>query len=225
MPEDLRRSLAEQTRRFAGLVDRVVPLDITPPAEGFQEPDYGGAALKSALLDVMPSAYRQTFLAAEGPGGLADLYTQQFLSYILSYSVLALSAGAIPVPGVTLLILPTIQKRMVRHLAELHGQPFQAEHFTELAASLRSAAIWWTPSYVRIGQVHSLCRCGHRWGAEPTRRPPGAPERRPVSTTARCKPANLRCPRNYARYYPGATRAWSRKSWKKDASTVAMASG
>ncbi len=137
VPEDLRRSLAEQTRRFAGLVDRVVPVDITPPAEGFQEPNYGGEALKSALLDVMPSAYRQTFLAAEEPGALADLYTRQFLPYILSYSVLALSAGAIPVPGVTLLILPTIQKRMVRHLAELHGQPFQAEHFTELAASLR----------------------------------------------------------------------------------------
>src|SRR5205807_3204940 len=50
--EPLHRSLAEQERRFAGLVDRVVPIDLTRPEEGFAEPNYGGELLKAVLLEV-----------------------------------------------------------------------------------------------------------------------------------------------------------------------------
>src|SRR5262245_31711446 len=60
IPEDLRRSLAEQRRRFEGLVDHSVPVDLTPAEEGFQEPNYGGEQLKHALLEALPGAYRQT---------------------------------------------------------------------------------------------------------------------------------------------------------------------
>src|SRR6516162_5189067 len=41
VPEPLLRSLEEQRRRFAGLVDKVVPVDLTWPEEGFTEANYG----------------------------------------------------------------------------------------------------------------------------------------------------------------------------------------
>ena len=136
-PTDLVRSIAEQTQRFEGLADRVVPVDITPAAEGFHEANYGGEALKAALLAVLPAAYRQTFLTVEeANSSLRDLYARHATPFITFYSLLATAAGAIPVPWVDLLILPGIQTRMIHHLAKLYGQPFKAQHFGELAGAL-----------------------------------------------------------------------------------------
>lgn len=137
VPEDLRRSLAEQERRFAGLVNAVVPVDLTPVEEGFTEPNYGGEQLRKVLLDQLPSAYRQTLLTLdESTSGLSDLYQKMSLPHIIGYSALAASAGAIPIPWIDLLILPGIQAKMMQQLAEIYGQPLNATRFAELAGSL-----------------------------------------------------------------------------------------
>jgi uncharacterized protein (DUF697 family) len=137
VPEDLARSLAEQRRRFSGLYDREVAVDLTPAEEGFAEPDYGGEALRAALLDLLPAALRQTLLTLkEAMSDLQDLYEQQATPYIVGYSTLAATAGAIPVPLVDLAVLSGIQSRMVYHLAKLYGQPMDAKRFLELAGTL-----------------------------------------------------------------------------------------
>jgi len=133
----LQRTLEEQQRRFEGLVDFVVPLDLTPPAEGFNDPDYGGARLKQVLLDVLPAAYRHTLLTLDtATRELQDLYARHALPHILGYSSLAATAGAIPIPWVDLLIIPGIQTRMIYHLAEFYGQPLSGRRFMELAGTL-----------------------------------------------------------------------------------------
>lgn len=135
--ENLQRSLAEQERRFRGLVDRIVAVDITRPEEGFTEPNYGGEQLKQALLDMLPSAYRQTLASlGEATRELQDLYARRALPHIIAYSMLAATAGAIPVPWLDLLILPGIQTRMIFHLAQFYGQPLTGKRFLELASSL-----------------------------------------------------------------------------------------
>ena len=137
VPENLRRSLEAQRQRFAGLVDRVVPVDLTPPEEGFAEPNFGGSALQQAVLEVLPAAYRLTFLTVEEASrSLSDLYARHTLPYVIFYSLLAGTAGALPVPWVDLLILPAIQTRLIHQLAQLYGQSFQAKHFGELASAL-----------------------------------------------------------------------------------------
>jgi uncharacterized protein (DUF697 family) len=137
VPEDLRRSLDEQKRAFAGLVDRVVPVDLTPAAEGFTVPDYGGPQIKQALLEVLPAGYRQTLLTLdEATAELKDIYARHALPRILGYSTLAATAGAIPVPWVDLLILPGIQTQMIYHLARFYGQPLSGTRFLELASTL-----------------------------------------------------------------------------------------
>jgi uncharacterized protein (DUF697 family) len=135
--ESLTRSLAEQRERFKGLFDEVVPLDLTPPEEGFADPTYGGEQLKETVLGVLPSAFRQTLLTLEdAKRELQDLYARQALPHIAGYSTLAASAGAIPVPWLDLLIIPAVQSRMIFHLGQLYGQPLSATRFLEVASTL-----------------------------------------------------------------------------------------
>ncbi len=137
LPEGLTLNIGAQKKRFQGLCDFVVPMDLTPPAEGFNDADYGGPRFKEVLLEALPAAYRQTLLTLdEATHELQDLYTRKALPHIVAYSSLAASAGAIPIPWVDLLVLPGIQTRMIYHLAKLYGQPLSGERFLELAGTL-----------------------------------------------------------------------------------------
>jgi uncharacterized protein (DUF697 family)/predicted GTPase len=135
--EDLLRSLAEQRHRFDGLADRVVPIDLTVPEEGFADSNYGGEQLRQVLLDVLPLAYRQTLATLdEATRQLKDIYARHALPLILGYSSLAATAGAIPIPWLDLLVLPGIQTQMIHHLARYYGQPLKGTRFLELASTL-----------------------------------------------------------------------------------------
>jgi uncharacterized protein (DUF697 family) len=136
-PATLLRTLEEQRRRFEGLVDYVVPIDLTLPEDGFNDPTYGGTQLKQVLLQALPAAYRHTLLTLESAmQDLQDLYARHALPHILGYSSLAATAGAFPIPWVDLLIIPGIQTRMIYHLAEFYGQPLSGRRFLELASTL-----------------------------------------------------------------------------------------
>jgi uncharacterized protein (DUF697 family) len=137
LPADLLRSLTEQRRRFEGLADRVVAVDLTPAEEGYNDPDYGGPQLRQALLDLLPAAFRQTLLSLdEASRGLQDFHLQQALPYIVAYSTLAGSAAALPLPVVDLVLLSAIQSRMVYHLAEIYREPLTSRRFLEIAGTL-----------------------------------------------------------------------------------------
>jgi uncharacterized protein (DUF697 family) len=137
VPEPLARCLEEQRNRFGNLVDYIIAVDLTPPEEGFNDPNYGGEHLKATLLEALPAAYRQTLLSLEEASqGLKDIHARRALPYILGYSTIGATAGAIPIPWVDLFILPGIQTRMIFHLAQLYGQPLSARRFLELAGTL-----------------------------------------------------------------------------------------
>jgi uncharacterized protein (DUF697 family) len=137
IPEDLRRSLEEQRRRFEGLYDQLVPIDLTRPEEGFAEVNYGGDRFKQVLLELLPLAYRHSLVTLDqSTRELQSLFARRALPHIAGYSTLAATAGAIPIPWLDLLILPGIQTRMIYHLAQLYGQPMTGARFLELASTL-----------------------------------------------------------------------------------------
>jgi uncharacterized protein (DUF697 family) len=137
LPPNLLRSIDEQKRRFDELVDRVVAIDLTPPEEGYHDPEYGGPRLREVLLDVLPAAYAQTLRTLDiAQRELQDLFARRALPYVLGYSTLAATAGAVPLPFVDAVAVSSIQTRMVYELAKLYGQPMTTQRFGELASSL-----------------------------------------------------------------------------------------
>jgi uncharacterized protein (DUF697 family) len=165
--DDLARSLAAQKDYFAGLFDACVPIDLTKPEEGYDDPNYGGAHLKQVLLDLLPGAFRQTLVTLDQTTReLKDLHAKRALPYILAYSGVAATAGAFPIPFVDLLMLPAIQSKMVHHLATLYGQPLSGKRFAELAATLgigllaRQAARELTKLIPIVGSVASAALAG-----------------------------------------------------------------
>jgi uncharacterized protein (DUF697 family) len=135
--DNLLRSVAAQTERFQGLFDDLVLVDLTPVEEGFADPHYGDPFLKEVILKSLPEAFRQSLLTLEkATKTLQDYYSREALPYILGYSSLAATAGAIPMPWIDLLILPGIQTQMIYHLARLYGQPLSGERFLELSGTL-----------------------------------------------------------------------------------------
>lgn len=137
LPGDLRRCLDAQEERFHGLVDRIVPIDFTPVEEGFAVPHFGGERLERALLEMLPSAYRQTLVMMHAVREqLQDLTERKAWPVILSYSTLAATAAAAPVPWVDIPIVLGLQSRLVYLLADLYGQPLQGKLLGQMAGAL-----------------------------------------------------------------------------------------
>jgi uncharacterized protein (DUF697 family) len=137
VPEGLVASLDEQRRRFAGLVDRCVAVDLTPKVEGFQEPNFGGEQLRGVLLDVLPDAQAQTLRTLDvAQRDLQDLFAREALPTIIGYSTLAATAGAVPIPVVDMVLISAVQTGMVHELARFYGQPLTAKRLGELAGAL-----------------------------------------------------------------------------------------
>ena len=89
VPENLLRSMSEQQRRFQELVDEIVPIDLTKPDEGFDQPNYGGEHLKEVILRRLPELHRQTLLALDRVTG--ELRDAKMVQATPSYWAIAMS--------------------------------------------------------------------------------------------------------------------------------------
>ncbi len=133
---ELRRCLAEQEQRFAGLVDRVVPIDLTQPEDGFAQADFGGKRLEESLINVLPAACRQVLLHLEDVRkSLQDLTEKHALPTIIGYSSLAATAAATPLPWVDIPAVMGIQTRLIYVLADLYDQKMNAEMLLKMVGA------------------------------------------------------------------------------------------
>ncbi len=133
---NLERSLIEQRQRFSGLVDRIVPIDLTKPEEGFAHPEFGGRRLEEALIEVLPAACRQVLLHLEDVRkSLADLTARQALPTIIRYSSLAATAAATPLPLVDIPAVMALQTRLIYVLADLYDQKMNIDLLTKMAGA------------------------------------------------------------------------------------------
>lgn len=133
----LQRSLREQEQRFSGLVDRIVPIDLTRPEEGFHQPHFGGARLEETLIELLPAACRQALLHLDDlRNTLQDLATRQAAPTVLTYSSLAAAAAATPLPWVDIPAVIGIQTRLVYLLAELYGQKLNADLLLKMVTAI-----------------------------------------------------------------------------------------
>jgi uncharacterized protein (DUF697 family) len=134
--DDLRRSLASQAERFKALPGSgpvlVVPIDLTPPEEGYSDPDYG----LDALLDAIEEA------GSEGMAGIlhslrardTDPRALRAHPHILGYAGAAGVTDALPL--VALVSVPTIQGKMLHSISRIYGIGWDRQTMGEFAASL-----------------------------------------------------------------------------------------
>lgn len=142
IPDALRAALQNQRRRFEGIVDGIVPLDITPPEDGFDVPDFGGERLKRAIVELLPDVYRQTFLALEEVmGPLRDLHEKRAMPYVLSAASMSATAAAVPVPWIDLPVVAGIQSEMIRRIGRVYNQPMDLQQFLKMAGAVGGPAL------------------------------------------------------------------------------------
>ena len=135
LPE-LRRCLVEQERRFAGLVDHIVPIDLTLPEDGFSQHDFGGRRLEETLINVLPAACRQALLYLdEVRTTLKDLTARHALPTIIAYSSLAATAAATPLPFVDIPAVMGIQTRLIYVLADLYDQKMNTDMLMKMVGA------------------------------------------------------------------------------------------
>lgn len=132
--EALRRRLLNHSSQFKGLYDRMVAIDFTPPEEGFEQPTFGGDRFKQALLDLLPAAYGETIRTLDQlVVPLKDLHERRAMPFVYSFSSMAASAAAMPIPWIDIPTVIGLQVRLVRKLGELYGQSMAVDQILSMA--------------------------------------------------------------------------------------------
>ena len=139
IPDDLKKSLTLQLKTWKGLYDRTVAIDLTQPFEGYDEPDYGGARLKSEIVRLMPSAYRQKLIELDKLNRVfSSAHQQKAQRIIFAHSLTAASAAAVPLPWLDIPFVLGVQSFLAHRLGKLNNHKLDAATMAKVTAALGS---------------------------------------------------------------------------------------
>jgi uncharacterized protein (DUF697 family) len=134
--DDLRRSLRLQAEAFRALPGsaqvHAVPIDLTPPDEGFNDPRFGLDALLDALELAGTAGMRDILRSLSA--GRADSRAATARPRILGYAWAAGATDAVPLLG--WVTVPTVQGKMLHGIGQLYGVTWDSRMMRNFAASL-----------------------------------------------------------------------------------------
>ena len=136
VPPDLARSLLKQRGLFDGLNARFVPLDFTLPEDGYAPPDYGIHALWKAIEETLPLGLRALVGQSDQRRLLNEAYARKAHPHIVSYSLAAGAAEAVPIPAASLAMAIVIQTKLFHSLASIYGLPLTSKSLTEVTSAV-----------------------------------------------------------------------------------------
>jgi uncharacterized protein (DUF697 family) len=137
VPSDLTRSLLAQREWFRGENIYFVPVDFTHEEDGLPPPDYGLDALWATIETAIPLGLREMLRQTpEARKMLADERYRAAQPIISRYMLAAGGVGAVPVPIVDVPLVLSIQAKMFHELANLYGQPMNAQRMAEISSAL-----------------------------------------------------------------------------------------
>ncbi|MBD2299024.1 GTPase family protein [Nostoc sp. FACHB-190] len=123
--EAVQRAFAEIQQAFSGLCDRAVLIDFTLEEDGYNPVFYGLEEFRDALAELLPEAEARAInqLLSQGVGQqIGNIYRDAGRRYMLTFSVMAATLAAIPLPFATMPVLTALQVSMVGLLGKLYGQ-------------------------------------------------------------------------------------------------------
>lgn len=142
VPASLARSLQHQRTEFASYSNRFVAVDLTLPEDGFEPANYGLETLWNAIEQEFPHGLRSMMEAQpELRAELGDMYYAKAWRHIISYSIAAGGAGAVPWPLVDIPVVIGIQAKMFHALSSIYGQPLTAQLMTEFGTAVGGSMV------------------------------------------------------------------------------------
>jgi len=137
VPADLTRSLLAQREWFRSENTFFVPVDFTNEDDGLPPADYGLNALWKTIETAMPLGLQEMLRQTpEARKMLRDERYRRAQPIITKYMLAAGGAGAVPVPIVDVPLVLSIQAKMFHELANLYGQPMNAQRMAEISSAL-----------------------------------------------------------------------------------------
>ncbi len=134
---NLVRSLKHQRRDFAKFSKRFVAVDLTLPDDQLEPANYGLDSLWTAIEEEFPQGLRSMLeTQPELQSELGDIYYSTAWKHIISYSVAAGGAGAVPWPLVDIPIVIGIQAKMFHAISSIYGQPLTRQLMTEFGTAI-----------------------------------------------------------------------------------------
>lgn len=125
--EAIQRPSDEIKRGFKGIYDEAVVIDFTLEEDEFDPVFYGLEALRDAIANQLPEAeskaiYRLLDEQADASQQLGTLYRDVGRRYIATFSTMAATLAAVPLPFATMPVLTALQVSMIGALGSLYGQ-------------------------------------------------------------------------------------------------------
>lgn len=138
VPTDLQRALVAQRQAAITLPGSApiiwVPVDLTLPEDGFSPTHYGLESLWKAIELVLPLGLQRQLA---GEKEIQDLFARTAHQHIVGYSLTAAGLGALP--AVDLVMVTTLQAKLLRDLAKLYGQSWNKQTTIEFFSLLGTA--------------------------------------------------------------------------------------
>jgi uncharacterized protein (DUF697 family) len=155
VPATLARALGYQRSLFQAIPGRgalaFVPVDFTPPGEGYDPADYGRDELIVALAAHAPTAVAVAL--AELPH-LPQETAAKANAHILGFAMAAGASDAVPAAGVV--AVPMVQAAMLRQLGKLHGARWDRRAYGEFAGALGAGTLIRAASSFGVRQLVKL---------------------------------------------------------------------
>ena len=123
--EEIKRAFTALESIFAGLSDRATLIDFTLEEDGYTPVFYGLEALRDNLADLLPQAEANAIyqlLDRDASEEIGNLYRDTARRYIITFSSIAATLAAVPLPFATMPVLTALQVSLVGLLGKLYGQ-------------------------------------------------------------------------------------------------------
>ena len=122
---EITRAYQAILENFQGLYDKALMLDFTLEEDGYNPVFYGLGALRDNLAELLPQAESNAIyqlLDEVNQRDLGDLYKDAARHYILTFSIMAATVEAFPLPFASMPVTTALQVSMVTLLGKLYGQ-------------------------------------------------------------------------------------------------------